>query len=75
MTENENSASASVSYAYHNYMGNASNAIGGPLFILVYIQCAMFVLNSWLQLSMELWQLVFPTIILIVSMVIGIMNK
>lgn len=76
MTESNNENSVqNISYSYHNYMGNALNAIGGPLFILVYIQCAMFVINAWLQISMELWQLVFPSFILVMSMVIGIMNK
>lgn len=71
----ESQSTPSVSYSYHSYMGNVMNAIGGPIFILLYIQCAMFVINSWLHLSMEFWQLVFPTFVVVMSIVIGVMNK
>jgi len=49
----------SVTYNYHTYTTTGSS--GGPLFILLYIQCAMLIVNKWLSINMELWQLIFPT--------------
>lgn len=71
--EDSQSVIPSVSYAYHTY--NPSTATGGPLFILLYIQCAMFLINSWLQVNMELWQLIFPTFVVVIVMVVGIFNN
>ena len=62
-----------VTYSYHTY--NSNSAIGGPLFILLYIQCAMFAMVGWFHLTVELWQLVFPTAVVVVTLVAGMLNS
>ena len=63
-----------VSYIY-NTTTNASGSLGGPMFILLYMQCIIFVINQWLDLSMEYWQLVFPTFIVVIMFAIGMFNQ
>jgi len=62
-----------VSYVYNT--NNSATASGGPMFILLYIQCAMFIVNAWMNLNMEYWQLIFPTFIVIVTFVVGMLNQ
>ena len=68
----ENEGGTALSYVYHTH----STVIGGgPMFTLLYIQCIMFILNAWLNMNMEMWQLVFPSFIVIVVMVAGQFNR
>lgn len=69
----ETNVTPNVTYVYNTT--NGASASGGPMFILLYIQCAMFLLNEWLQLSMELWQLVFPTFIVMATFIVGMLNQ
>jgi hypothetical protein len=62
-----------VSYVYNTTTSPSSG--GGPIFILLYIQCGIFIINQYLHLSMELWQLIFPTFIAVMSLSIGLMNQ
>jgi hypothetical protein len=62
----------SVTYNYHNSFRNSSIS---PAFILVYIQCAMFLLNAYLKINLELWQLIFPTFVMAIMLVIGYYNS
>ena len=63
-----------VSYIY-NTTTNASGSLGGPMFILLYMQCIIFVINQWFDLSMEYWQLVFPTFVVVITFAIGMFNQ
>lgn len=63
-----------VSYIY-NTTANASGSLGGPMFILLYMQCIIFVINQWFDLSMEYWQLVFPTFVSVIMFAIGMFNQ
>lgn len=63
-----------VSYIY-NTTTNTSGSLGGPMFILLYMQCIIFVINQWLDLSMEYWQLVFPTFVVVITFAIGMFNQ
>lgn len=69
----EESMTPSVTYAYHTY-NNPTSASGGPMFILLYLQCIMFLINEYFKLSLEMWQLMFPLFIVIVTMAIGTLN-
>jgi len=69
----EDSTTPHVSYVY-NTTSNSST-LGGPIFILLYIQCGMFLINQGMSLSMELWQLVFPTFLVASSIIIGLFNQ
>ena len=63
-----------VSYIY-NTTTNASGSLGGPMFILLYMQCIIFVINQWFDLSMEYWQLVFPTFVSVIMFAIGMFSQ
>jgi len=63
----------SISYNYHNYITGQTAA--SPVFILIYWQCANFIINAALKLNMEVWQLVFPTFVVVLMVVLGYYNS
>jgi hypothetical protein len=69
MTDDE--IKPSVSYVYHTYSTNT--ALGAP-FILIYLQCVMFVTNALMKLNLSMNELYFPMIIVMALLCLRIYN-
>lgn len=60
-----------ISYVYHTY----NSSLGGPMWIIMYMQFVMLMLNAMLKLNMVYYELYLPAMCFIGLIVVGIVQK
>jgi len=76
MAANNEEPTATVNYVTNVVTHNNAKDIGWMMiFIGIIMQCVMFLFNAMYKLNLDLWQLLFPVIVLAVFLCAPLLNN